>query len=117
MNEKGKAGAAACHGPLQHLQIAIRVAERGDGAAADPALDGDGLAFLVVDELDLGTLIRTGLPSRISNFNLPTLPITCSGGMPYTRSVHPRMNSTPPPDAMNVLNPLARRNASSSTIG
>jgi hypothetical protein len=30
------------------------------------------------------------------------LPITCSGGMPYTFSVHGRMNSMPPPETMKV---------------
>src|SRR5205807_546311 len=36
-----------------------------------------------------GNFTSTGLLfSRISNFSLPLLPTTCSGGMPYTFSVH-----------------------------
>ena len=38
--------------PLQHLQITIRVAEGGDGAAADMLVDADGFACFVVDEVD-----------------------------------------------------------------
>jgi hypothetical protein len=38
--------------PLEHLQVAIRVAEGGDGAAADVLLAADGFSRLVVYELD-----------------------------------------------------------------
>ena len=58
-----------------------------------------------------------GLPSRTSYFVLNVVPTTCSGGTPYTFSAHGRMNSTVPPETMNVLNPLARRYASTSSIG
>jgi len=34
------------------LQVPVGVAERGDGAAADPVLNGDRLAVLVVDDVD-----------------------------------------------------------------
>jgi hypothetical protein len=116
VHDAHEARAAAGRGPLEHLLIAIGVAEGEDRAAADEAVDADGLAGAVVDELDL--LTSCGLPSgRISNFTTPEEPITCSGGMPYTRSAKPRMNSTPPPDTMNVLKPLARRYDSSSSIG
>jgi hypothetical protein len=64
-----------------------------------------------------GSLTSTGLWSRISNFTTPLEPITCSGGMPYVASANTRMNSTPPPDTMNVLKPFARRYASTSSIG
>ena len=37
----------------EHLQVAVGVAEGGDRAAADVLLDADGLAGLVVDEVDL----------------------------------------------------------------
>ena len=100
MDEQREPRTAAGHGPLQHLQVAVRVAERGDGPAADAVWMPIGLPSLSSTKSISGSLIRTGLPSRISNFSLPLLPITCSGGMPYTRSAHGRMNSTPPPDTM-----------------
>src|SRR5690349_7264977 len=48
VNEPHEAGAVAGGGPLEHLLIAVRVAEREDRAAADESLDADGLAGLVV---------------------------------------------------------------------
>ena len=63
------AGAPACGRPLQHLKIAVGVAEGGDRAATDMLLDADGFAGLVVDEVrPAGRRNRMGLPSRISNF-------------------------------------------------
>ena len=42
-----------------------------------------------------------GMPTpRISNCSLPVLPMTCSGGMPYTCSAKARMKSAPPPEAI-----------------
>ena len=76
-----------------------------------------GLFSLSSKKSRAGSLTSTGLPSRISNCSLPVLPMTCSGGMPYTRSAKARMKSLPPPETMYVLNPLARRKARSSSIG
>src|SRR4051812_44621188 len=42
--------------PLQHLQVAVGVAERGNRPATDMLLDADGLAGLVVDEIGLRQL-------------------------------------------------------------
>jgi hypothetical protein len=67
---------------LQHLQITIGVTKSRDRPAADVTLDADGFAFLVVDEIDSGSRMINGRPSRISNFILMLLPTTCSGGMP-----------------------------------
>ena len=39
--------------PLEHLEVAVRIAEGHDRPLADGLVDPDGLAFLVVDELDL----------------------------------------------------------------
>lgn len=39
--------------PLQHLQIAVGVTERRDGATADATVDGNRLALLVINEVDL----------------------------------------------------------------
>src|SRR5262245_63116272 len=39
-------------GVLEHLQVAVGIAEGGERPAADDLLDVDRLAFLVVDEVD-----------------------------------------------------------------
>jgi hypothetical protein len=62
-----------------------------------------GLPALSSMKLRGGSRNSVGIPSRIWNLLLIDDPITCSGGTPYTFSVHGRMNSTPPPDTMNVL--------------
>jgi hypothetical protein len=56
MHKACKAGARAGHRPLQHLQVAVGVAESEDRAAADEAIDADRLARAVVDELDFREL-------------------------------------------------------------
>jgi hypothetical protein len=42
----------------------------------DVNLDADGLAGLIVDEINLGQFTNTGWPLRISYFTLPLLPTT-----------------------------------------
>src|SRR5262245_8555122 len=49
MNNQTEACSVPGRGPLQHLMIAIGVAERGDGSSSNVALDANRLAFLVVD--------------------------------------------------------------------
>jgi hypothetical protein len=44
----------AGRGPLKHLQVAVGIAEGGDGPPADVLVDGDGLARLIVNEVDFG---------------------------------------------------------------
>jgi len=39
-------------GPLDHLQVAVGVAESGDGPPADVHLNADGFTRLVVDKVD-----------------------------------------------------------------
>ena len=56
VHDAGEARAASRHGPLQHLLVAVGIAEREDRAAADEHVDADRLARAVVDELDLGEL-------------------------------------------------------------
>ena len=46
--------AVAGAGPLEHLAVAVGVAERGVGPLADEQVDADRLAGLVVDEEQLG---------------------------------------------------------------
>ena len=81
---------AAHSSPLQHLQIAIRVAERG---YLPPADDAD------VCRSACPPCRRRSPPppsctnhclsvSHLDTSSLPVLPITCSGGTPYTFSVH-----------------------------
>ena len=83
MDDAGEARAGPCRRPLQHLQIAVGIAEREDRPPADEAVDADRLARPVVDELDLGELHQLRLAVRpISNFTTPDEPTTCSGGMP-----------------------------------
>jgi hypothetical protein len=45
-------------------------------------VDADGLAGLVVDEVDLGLAADDGPSGVISNSVLMLEPTTCSGGMP-----------------------------------
>ena len=54
VNVEGESRPRSGRGPLQHLQVAIRVAESGDGAAADVLVDPNRLASLVVNEAYLG---------------------------------------------------------------
>src|SRR5262244_4079331 len=68
--------------PLEHLQVTVRIAERGDGAPANMHLDADGLALPVINKLISGRRTSTGFPSRSSNFVLMLVPMTCSGGTP-----------------------------------
>ncbi len=52
--------------PLKHLQVAVRIAKRGDRAAADAPVDADGLARAIVDEIDF----RFAQQNRLAVFNL-----------------------------------------------
>jgi hypothetical protein len=54
MHDQAEARAGIAGGPFQHLEIAIGIAERGDRAAANVALNADGFAFLVVVEDQFG---------------------------------------------------------------
>src|SRR5215470_18010615 len=64
VHEPGEARAAAIHGPLQHLQVAVGVAEGEDRTPPDETVDADRLARPVIDELDLGLLPEHGLAIR-----------------------------------------------------
>src|SRR5262249_60982400 len=48
--------------PLKHLQVTVRVAERGDGPSANMHLDADRLALPVIDEVDFGETNQHRLP-------------------------------------------------------
>ena len=48
--------------PLEHLQVAVGIAERGNWPAADEFVDADGFAGTVVHEVDLGELDQHQLP-------------------------------------------------------
>ncbi len=51
--DQAEARAGSGRRPLEHLEVAVRVAEGEDGAAPYELLDPDGLSRLVVDEVDL----------------------------------------------------------------
>jgi hypothetical protein len=53
-------GAAVVH--LQHLEIAVRVPERGERSPADVLLNADRLSRLVIEKIELRQLL-VGLPS------------------------------------------------------
>ena len=53
VHDEPKTRAVTGRRPLKHLQVAIGVAEGHDRTPADDLLDGNGLAFLVVDKVDL----------------------------------------------------------------
>ena len=83
VDEPAEARAGAGRRPLQHLQVAVGVAEGEDRPAADEAVDADRLAGPVVDEVDLRLFASAPACRRaISNLILPEEPTTCSGGMP-----------------------------------
>ena len=53
VDEQSQSSAGTDRGPLQHLQIAVGVAEGGNGFSSDVLIDGDGFADVVVDEIQL----------------------------------------------------------------
>src|SRR5262252_7050029 len=54
VHEEHESPSRPARGELQHLQVAVGVAEGGDRAAADAAVDADRLPRAVVDEIELG---------------------------------------------------------------
>ena len=81
--ENAKTGSVTGGRPLEHLEVAVGVAEGGDRPAADVRVDADWLAFFVVDEVQSqARRTRTGSLSRTSKTVLMLEPTTCSGGMP-----------------------------------
>ena len=53
MDKQSKAGPRAAGGPLQHLQIAVRVAKRSDGPASNVHVDTHRLANVIVHKIQL----------------------------------------------------------------
>ena len=87
--------------PLQHLLVAIGVAEREDRPAADERVDPRGLAGSVAEQLSFGSMTRFGIPlGATANLVTNVVLTTCSGGIPYTRCANTRMKSTVPPETM-----------------
>jgi len=68
-----------------------------------------GLPTLSSMKFNSGSRVSTGPPGSISNLVTILLPTTCSGGIPYIFSAKTRINSTPPPETTNVLNPWERK--------
>ena len=82
VHQQGKMSAFPGIGPLEHLQVAVGVAERGDRTAPDVLVDGNRLALLVVDEVDRRQAHQRRTPPISLYSTLMLLPMTCSGGMP-----------------------------------
>ena len=79
VNKDHQAKPGTTGGPLQHLQVAVGVAEGGDWPLTDELLDGGGLALFVVEEVELRKPDddRYAVPQLVRNF--PLLPITTGG--------------------------------------
>ena len=94
---------------MEHLQVAIGVTKGGDGAAADVALDADGFAFLVIVEDEFRGLQNDRHAVAHFKFQPAAGTDDLLGRDAIDSLAHGRMNSMPPPETMNVLNPFARR--------
>ena len=83
MHKKAKARRRPPRRPLQHLEIAVGIAEGGDRTAADMLVDADRLAGPVVDEVDFAASGTARLAVAHLELGLDRCePTTCSGGMP-----------------------------------
>ena len=83
VDERHEAGPAARRRPLEHLVVAVGVAEGGDGAPPDLRMDADGLPGLVVNRNSFRQADEHRFGRRRSSYLvLMLLPTTCSGGMP-----------------------------------
>src|SRR5580658_2532505 len=110
VDEPHEARAAASRSPLQHLQVAVGIAEGEYRPAADEALDAHGLARPIVDEIDLRQINQRRTPVAVH------LELQAAGRTDdllrrnAVGLLSPgRMKSAPPPEAMKVLKPLLRR--------
>src|SRR5437868_15036719 len=50
MNDAHESGTTACGGPLQHLEITVRISERENRAPSNVQVDADRLAGAIIDE-------------------------------------------------------------------
>ena len=51
--------------PLQHLQVAVRIAGGKYGAFADLTCDGDSFIGLIIYEENMESILNSGLPLTI----------------------------------------------------
>ena len=75
MNEQPETRTLTASRPLEHLEVAVGIAESGDRAAANVLVDADRLAGAIVDEIQIGIFTIAGPPSRSSYFALMLEPI------------------------------------------
>src|SRR4051794_27800880 len=61
VHQKAEAHSAAARRPLQHFEVAVGIAERGDWTLADMGVNPDGLSGSVIDEIDFGQAEQFGL--------------------------------------------------------
>src|SRR5690349_25096802 len=52
MDDQPETRARPRRGPLEHLEVAVGVAERGDGPPADHLVNADRFTGVVIDEVD-----------------------------------------------------------------
>ena len=86
MDDQAEAGAGARGGLPEHLAVAVGIAERGDGPAADELAIPTGLPAPSSTKSDFGQPHQHRLAVAQLVLQLELLPATCSGGMPYTCS-------------------------------
>jgi hypothetical protein len=68
---------------LQHLLVAVGIAECENGATSDEAVVPTGLPGPSSTNSSLASFVSSGLPLVPTwNFTIPDEPTTCSGGMP-----------------------------------
>ena len=117
MDDDSEPGAPACRDPLEHLEISIGIAECRDRPAADYLVDADRLAGAVVDKVDLRQAQQDR--SAVTHLILDLHPASDDLlGRDTVDAFDPgRMNSTPPPDTMNVLKSFERKYVRTSSIG
>jgi hypothetical protein len=82
VNVETEARARTGRCPLEHLQVAVGIAERGDGPPANGCLDADRLSGAIIDEIDLRQFDDRRFAVVRLELQLDGVPMTCSGGTP-----------------------------------
>src|SRR4029079_2172400 len=65
VDDERESRALARGGPFEHLEVAVRIAERHDWTATYDLLDAHGLARLVIDELDAQQACDDGMAAAL----------------------------------------------------
>ncbi len=95
---------------IEHLLVAIGIAEGEDRLPPYEAIDADGLARSVVDEFYFRLFNQFCFAiCRDLEFHHPRRSDNLLRRYAVDLVSEARMNSIPPPETINVLKPLARR--------